>query len=118
MAEENKKPSNAGNAVRAGLLAAGLAALVGGSNGCMVTPGDVERFANTGSFIERAEENRDWVEIDGKMGFINFQGYGIIRAQVPRGYSERFHVYRRVGGEWVGVNAKTVDPRNSYEVEF
>ena len=89
----------------AGILTAGSLGLAG----CMMTPGDVERFVNTGSFISQEKQGTQWIKIDGKMGYINHQGYGIVPVS-----DDRYGVYQFTNEEWNNIsgNVRVVKASN------
>jgi len=88
MTEENKKISLARKIAVYAATLGGLVGIVGLNESCAyVLP--------LGKNPERAQ----WMNIDGKMGFINCQGYGL----VPAG-DDGFYVYQLINGNWVNIN--------------
>jgi hypothetical protein len=78
----------------------GIGSLVSG--GCMVTGTPDQMFG-------REQKQRQWVEIDGRLGFVNPQGYGIVPNPADGGKTNYVYEYR--GGRWLPMThpAKSVD---------
>ena len=107
---------NIKNTIRNIGLAGILAGSMIGGSGCMMTPADLERFMMNDTFLPESERaqvydkqqrrEKQWIDIDGRKGYINNQGYGI----VPRGNRE-FSIYSYNKGEWKNISGQV----NIYE---